>query len=52
MAELPRLLDRVDAWMDARVLGEAAPNVADPMTALSLALMDQLLAELTKGREA
>jgi glutathione S-transferase len=39
IAELPAMLDRVDAWIAAGVLGGAEPNVADLMVAPSLALM-------------
>jgi glutathione S-transferase len=39
LAELPQLLDRVDAWIEAGVLGGAQPNVADCMVAPSLALV-------------
>jgi glutathione S-transferase len=38
-AELPSLLDRVDAWIADGVLGGAHPNAADFMVAPSLALM-------------
>ena len=37
--ELPALLDQVDAWIAAGVLGGPQPNVADLMVAPSLALM-------------
>jgi glutathione S-transferase len=39
LAELPALLDRVDAWIADGVLGGAASNVADLMVAPSLALI-------------
>jgi glutathione S-transferase len=39
LAELPALLDRVDAWIADGVLGGAAPNVVDLMVAPSLALI-------------
>lgn len=39
IAELPALLDRVDAWIDAGVLGGEHINVADCMVAPSLALI-------------
>ena len=39
LAELPELLDRVDAWIEAGVLGAPEPNVADFMVAPSLALI-------------
>ena len=39
LAELPALLDRIDAWIEAGVLGGDQPNVADFMVAPSLALM-------------
>jgi glutathione S-transferase len=39
LAQLPALLDRVDAWIDQGVLGGAQPNVADCMVAPSLALI-------------
>jgi glutathione S-transferase len=38
-AELPAMLDRIDAWIDDGVLGGAQPNVADFMVAPSLALI-------------
>jgi glutathione S-transferase len=38
-AELPAMLDRVDAWIADGVLGGEAPNVADFMVAPSLALI-------------
>jgi glutathione S-transferase len=39
MAELPRMLDRIDAWIADGVLGAAQPNAADFMIAPSLALI-------------
>ena len=39
LAELPALLDRVDAWIEEGVLGGDELNVADCMVAPSLALM-------------
>ena len=39
VAELPALLDRVDAWIADGVLGGEQPNAADFMVAPSLALM-------------
>jgi glutathione S-transferase len=39
LADLPPLLDRVDAWIADGVLGGAQPNVADFMVAPSLALI-------------
>jgi len=39
LAELPSLLDRVDAWIADGVLGGMQPNAADCMVAPSLALM-------------
>jgi glutathione S-transferase len=39
VAELPSLLDRVDAWIADGVLGGPQPNAADFMVAPSLALM-------------
>lgn len=39
VAELPAMLDRVDAWIDAGVLGAEQPNVADFAVAPSLALI-------------
>ena len=38
LAELPALLDRVDAWIEEGVLGGDEPNVADLMIAPCLAL--------------
>jgi glutathione S-transferase len=38
LAELPALLDRVDAWIEEGVLGGPEPNVADFMVAPCLAL--------------
>jgi glutathione S-transferase len=38
-AELPAMLDRIDAWIRAGVLGGDQPNVADYMVAPSLALI-------------
>jgi glutathione S-transferase len=38
IAELPAMLDRIDAWIDDGVLGAEQPNVADFMVAPSLAL--------------
>jgi glutathione S-transferase len=39
LAELPAMLDRIDAWIAAGVLGGPEPNAADFMVAPSLALM-------------
>jgi glutathione S-transferase len=39
LAELPAMLDRIDAWIAAGVLGGAELNVADMMIAPSLALI-------------
>ncbi len=39
VTELPAMLDRIDAWMDAGVLGGADLNAADFMVAPSLALI-------------
>jgi glutathione S-transferase len=39
VAELPALLDRIDAWIADGVLGGAQPNAADFMVAPSLALI-------------
>ena len=39
LAELPGLLDRIDAWIEQGVLGGVQPNVADLMVAPSLALI-------------
>jgi glutathione S-transferase len=39
LAELPAMLDRIDAWIAAGVLGGAQLNAADFMVAPSLALM-------------
>jgi len=39
MAELPPMLDRIDAWISDGVLGGPQPNVADFMVAPSLALI-------------
>jgi glutathione S-transferase len=39
IAELPKMLDRIDAWIDDGVLGGEQPNAADYMLAPSLALM-------------
>jgi glutathione S-transferase len=39
LAELPAMLDRIDAWIAAGVLGAAQLNVADMMIAPSLALI-------------
>jgi glutathione S-transferase len=39
LAELDAILDRVDGWIAAGILGQAAPNAADFMVAPSLALM-------------
>jgi glutathione S-transferase len=39
LAQVPPLLDRVDAWIREGVLGGARPNAADCMVAPSLALM-------------
>ena len=54
LAELPSMLDRVDAWIDAGVLGGEALNVADFMTAPSLALvlLNPASARLLEGRPA
>jgi glutathione S-transferase len=39
LAELPAMLDRIDAWISDGVLGGAQPNAADFMVAPSLALI-------------
>jgi glutathione S-transferase len=39
LAELPAMLDRIDAWIADGLLGGAQPNVADFMIAPSLALI-------------
>jgi glutathione S-transferase len=39
LAELPSLLDRIDAWIEDGVLGGAQPNAADFMVVPSLALI-------------
>jgi glutathione S-transferase len=39
LAELPALLDRIDAWISEGVLGGAQLNAADFMVAPSLALI-------------
>src|ERR687895_629277 len=39
LAELPAMLDRIDAWIEDGVLGGAQPNAADFMVAPSLALI-------------
>ena len=39
LAELPGLLDRIDAWIADGLLGGEQPNVADFMVVPSLALM-------------
>ena len=39
LAGLPPLLDRIDAWIEAGVLGTEEPNAADFMVAPSLALI-------------
>ena len=39
LAQLPSLLDRIDAWIEEGVLGGAEPNAADLMVAPSLALI-------------
>jgi len=39
LAELPELLNRIDAWIEEGVLGGYEPNVADLMVAPSLALI-------------
>jgi glutathione S-transferase len=39
LAALPRILDRIDAWIADAVLGAAEPNVADYQVATSLALL-------------
>jgi glutathione S-transferase len=39
LAELPSMLDRIDAWIGDGVLGGEQPNVADFMVAPSLALI-------------
>ena len=39
VAELPAMLDRIDAWITDGVLGGAEPNAADFMVAPSLALI-------------
>jgi glutathione S-transferase len=40
LAEVPALLDRVDGWIEQRVLGGERLNAADLMVAPSLALLD------------
>jgi glutathione S-transferase len=39
LADLPAMLDRIDAWIEEGILGGPDPNVADLMVAPSLALM-------------
>jgi hypothetical protein len=39
LAELPAMLDRIDAWISDGIIGAPEPNVADLMIAPSLALM-------------
>jgi glutathione S-transferase len=39
LAELPAMLDRIDAWIADGILGRPQPNVADFMVAPSLALI-------------
>ncbi len=39
LAELPAMLDRIDAWVEAGVLNSAELNAADFMIAPSLALL-------------
>ncbi len=39
LADLPAMLDRIDAWIADRILGGAQPNAADFMIAPSLALI-------------
>ena len=39
LADLPGMLDRIDAWIAGGILGGAQPNAADFMVAPSLALM-------------
>jgi glutathione S-transferase len=39
LAELPAMLDRVDGWIEAGVLGGAEPNAADFVIASDLALL-------------
>jgi glutathione S-transferase len=39
LADLPAMLDRIDAWIDAGVLNDEALNAADFMIATSLALL-------------
>ena len=39
LADLPTMLDRIDAWIADGVLGSAQPNAADCMIASSLALI-------------
>jgi glutathione S-transferase len=39
LAELPAMLDRIDAWIGEGIIGAPDPNVADLMIAPSLALM-------------
>ena len=39
LADLPAMLDRIDGWIEAGVLGGAQPNAADCMVAPSLALI-------------
>jgi glutathione S-transferase len=54
LAELPGLLDRIDAWIEAGLLGADEPNVADLMVAPSLALILYRpdVASLFEGRPA
>ena len=39
LSELPGILDRIDGWIEAGVIGGAEPNVADYQVATSLALL-------------
>ena len=52
LADLPRHLDRIDAWLADGVLGGAAPNAADLQIASSLRLLATLedVGPLTGGR--
>ena len=54
LADLPRMLDRIDAWIDDGVLGGAQLNAADFMVAPSLALILYRpdIAPLLEGRPA
>jgi glutathione S-transferase len=54
LAGLPSMLDRVDAWIEAGVVGQPQPNAADFMIAPSLALILYRpdLAPMFAGRRA